>query len=53
MKYAIVFLLAFTLLFTLFSVLLTRAAFAELKYLWTEKRGRRSSHHPVCDDVDY
>jgi len=49
MKYAIIFLLAFTLLFSLFLMLLTRAAMAELKYLWIEKSlqrsGRRAADH--------
>lgn len=42
MKYAFIFLLAFTLLFSLFLMLLTRAALAELKYLCIEKALQKS-----------
>ena len=52
MKYPILFLLVFTLLSTLFFVLVARAAVVELKYLWVEKRGKRAGRYSAFDDYD-
>lgn len=37
MKYAFLFLLLFSMLFTIFFLLVARAALEELKYLWEER----------------
>jgi len=52
MKYAFLFLLAFTLLFTIFFLLLTRAALAELKFMWIERGEQRFKRRTGFNDFD-